>query len=55
MEHEIDYMSDLHGDSSFHKQSMKLIKVKIKKWFDSSTDQSTVIQQLEEKHLNYPI
>ena len=34
--HEIDHMSDLHVDSSFHKQSMKIIKVKIKKWIDSS-------------------
>ena len=43
--HEIDYMSDLHLDSSFHKQSMKLDNyVKIEEWFDSSLGQLTVIQ-----------
>ena len=43
--HEIDHMSDLHVDSSFHKQSMKLDNyVKIMEWFDSSLGQSTVIQ-----------
>ena len=43
--HEIDHMSDLHLDSSFYKRSMKLDKyVKIEEWFDSSLDQSTVIQ-----------
>ena len=43
--HEIDHMSDLHVDSSFHKQSMKLDNyVKIKEWFDSSLGQTTVIQ-----------
>ena len=42
---EIDHMSDLHLDSSFHKQSMKLDKyVKINEWFDSSLGQSMVIQ-----------
>ena len=39
--HEIDHMSDLHVDSSFHKQSIKL---DIEEWFDSSLGQSTVIQ-----------
>ena len=34
--HEINHMSDLHVDSSFYKQSMKLYKyVKINEWFDS--------------------
>ena len=34
--HEIDHMSDLHLDSSFHKQSTKLDNyVKIEEWFDS--------------------
>ena len=34
--HEIDHMSDLHIDSSFHKQSMKLDNyVKIEEWLDS--------------------
>ena len=48
--HEIDHMSDLHADSSFHKQSMKIDNnLKITKWMDSSTVQSTVIQELEEK------
>ena len=43
--HEIDHMSDLHLDSSFYRQSMKLDNnVKIEEWFDSSLGQSTVIQ-----------
>ena len=47
---EIDHMSDLHLDSSFYKQSMKLDNyVKIEEWFDSSIGQSTVIQQLDAK------
>ena len=42
---EIDYMSDLHVDSSFYKRSMKLDNyVKINEWFDSSIGQSSVIQ-----------
>ena len=42
---EIDHMSDLHLDSSFYKQSMKLdIYVKINEWLDSSIGQSSVIQ-----------
>ena len=48
--HEIDHMSDLHVDSSFHKQSMKLDNYfKIKEWHDSSIGQSTVIQRLDKK------
>ena len=48
--HEIDHMSDLHVDSSFHKQSIKLDNyAKIKEWIDSSIGQSTVIQQLDIK------
>ena len=48
--HEIDYMSDLHMDSSFYKQSIKLNNyAKIKEWLDSSIGQSTVIQQLDKK------
>ena len=48
--YEIDHMSDLHVDSSFYKQSMKLDNhVKIKEWFDSSIGQSSVIQQLDVK------
>ena len=47
---EIDHMSDLHVDSSFYKQSMKLDNyVKINEWFDSSLGQSTVIQGLDAK------
>ena len=47
---EIDHTSDLHLDSSFYKQSMKLDNyVKIKEWFDSSIGQSSVIQQLDGK------
>ena len=43
--HEIDHVSDLHVDSSFRKQSMKLDNyVKIEEWFDSSLGQTTVIQ-----------
>ena len=48
--HEIDHMSDLHVDSSFHKQSIKLNNyAKIKEWLDSSIGQSTVIQQLDKE------
>ena len=47
---EIDNTFDLHLDSSFYKQSMKLDNyVKIKEWFDSSIGQSSVIQQLDGK------
>ena len=47
---EIDHVSDLHLDSSFHKQSMKLDSyVKIEEWFDSSLGQTTVIQRLDFK------
>ena len=50
MVHEIDHVSDLHVDSSFHKQSMKLNNyVKIEEWFDSSLGQTTVIQRLDVK------
>ena len=49
---EIDHMSDLHLDSSFYKQSMKLDNyVKINEWFDSLIGQSSVIQQLDVKRL----
>ena len=48
MVHEIDRMSDLHVDSSFHKQSIKIDNyVKVTEWIDSSIGQSTVIQELE--------
>ena len=48
--HEIDHMSDLHLDSSFHKQSMKINDYfKVKEWHDSSIGQSTVIQRLDKK------
>ena len=48
--HEIDHMSDLHLDSSYHKQSMDIDKYfKLKKWYDSSIGQSTVIQPLDNK------
>ena len=54
--HEIDHVSDLHVDSSFYKQSMKIHNYhKIKKWIDSSIGQSTVLQGLDKKDLNYPI
>ena len=48
--HEIDHMSDLHVDSSFYKQSMKLdYYFKINKWIDFSIGQSTVLQELNKK------
>ena len=48
--HEIDHMSDLHVDSSFYKQSMKVDNYfKIAEWIDSSIGQSTVIQELNKK------
>ena len=48
--HEINHMSDMHLDSSFYKQSMKLDNyVKIEEWFDSSIGQTTVIQKLNKK------
>ena len=54
--HEIDHMSDLHVDSSFYKQSMKIDNYyKITEWIDSSIGQSTVIQKLDKKDLSYPI
>ena len=48
--HEVDHMSDLHVDSSFYKQSMKLDNYfKINKWIDFSIGQSTVLQELNKK------
>ena len=48
--HEINHMADLHVDSSFYKQSMKIDNYfKINKWIDSSIGQSTVIQELNKK------
>ena len=48
--HEIDHMSDLHLDSSFHTQSMKIDNNrKIKEWIDYSTGQSTAIQEMDKK------
>ena len=48
--HETDHMSDLHVDSSFYKQSMKIDNYhKIAEWIDSSIGQSMVIQQLDKK------
>ena len=53
--HEIDHMSDLHLDSSFYRQSMKLDNyVKIEEWFDTSLGQSTVIQRLDLKRPTHP-
>ena len=50
MVHEIDHMLDLHVDSSFYKQSMKIDNNhKIKEWIDYSIGQSTVIQELDKK------
>ena len=54
--HEIDHMLDLHVDSSFYKQSMKINNyVKIEEWFDSSIGQTTVTQKLDKKDLSYRI
>ena len=48
--HEINHMSDLHLDSSFYRQSMKLDNfVKINEWIDHSIGQSTVLQKLNKK------
>ena len=48
--HEINHMSDLHVDSSFYKQSMKLDDYfKINIWSDFSIGQSTVLQELNKK------
>ena len=48
--HEIDHMSDIHVDSSFYKQSMKIDNYfKINEWIDHSIGQSTVIQQLKKR------
>ena len=56
MVHENDHMSDLHIDSSFYNQSIKIDNYhKITEWIDSSIDQSTVIQELDKKDLNYQI
>ena len=47
---EIDHMSDIHVDSSFHKQSVKLDNyVKVEEWLDSSLGETTVIQRLNKK------
>ena len=54
--HEINHMSDLHLDSSFYKQSMKLDNYfKINKWIDLSIGQSTVLQELNKKRPKLPI
>ena len=48
--HEINHMSDLHVDSSFYKQSMKLDNYfKINEWIDFSIGQSTLLQELNKK------
>ena len=48
--HKIDHMSDLHIDSSFHRQSIKIHNyIKIKEWMGSSIGQSTVIEKLDKK------
>ena len=48
--YDIDHMADLHVDSSFYKQSMKIDNNhKIKEWIYYSIGQSTVIQELDKK------
>ena len=43
-------MADLHVDSSFYKQSLKIDNNhKIKEWINYSIGQSTVIQELDKK------
>ena len=50
MVHEIDHMSDLHVDSSFYRQSMKIGNyLRIVEWMDPSIGQSTVIQKLDKR------
>ena len=50
MVHEIDHISDLHVDSSVHKQSVKIDNyLKMVEWMDSSMGQSAVIQKLDTK------
>ena len=47
---EIDHMSNLHVDSSFYKQSMKINNYfKINEWINHSIGQSTMIQRLDKK------
>ena len=47
---EIDHMPDLHVDSGFFKQSMKIDNYhKVSEWIDSSIGQLMVIQQLNKK------
>ena len=47
MVHETDHISDLHVDSSFYKQSMKIDNYfKLNEWIDHSIGKSAVIQQL---------
>ena len=48
--HEIDHMSDLHVDSSFYKQSVRVDNYqKVAEWIDSLIGPSTVIQELDKK------
>ena len=48
--HGVGHMSDLHVDSSFYKQSIKIDNYhKIAEWINSSLGQSTVIQEFAEK------
>ena len=43
--HEIDHMSDLHVDSSFYKQSMKIDNYfKINEWIDHSINNDPTIE-----------
>ena len=52
----MNHMSDSHIDSSFYKKSIKIDNYhKIKEWIDSSIGQSTVLQGLDKKDLNYSI
>ena len=54
--HEIDHMLDLHVDSSFYKQSMKIDNYfKIKEWIDYSAGQATLLQELDKKDPHYLI
>ena len=54
--HEIDHMSDLHVDSSFYEQSMKISSYfNIKEWIDYSIGQAIVLKELDKKDPHYLI
>ena len=53
--HDIDHMSDLHVDSSFHKQSMKLDNyLKIEEWFFVRSINSYSTIRFKKAHIIQP-